>query len=324
MTVPLVPRLRWRPTRPGDLCECLDIFPVWLGLGERRAEVRSLWERLVDEPSITSTVMEDLAQPAGRRIQGWGGGLVLSPDWAGRLGLSRSSLQPRAPVVEQIYTALLGERLSLMGDKALGEVNARGQLQFITLHYTQRASNLDDDYALAVLNVANDAFRTAVSGWWLQAMHIESSASEAPMFTSAGFPQVPYAESAGLRALPDARRPVYFGITREQARSSLPGTSVRHAFEHCPPRFRLSGSQRRLLWQALFDDSDEALMRRLAVSVHGLKKLWRGIYDRIGDVEPEFFGDGAADDDGRRGPEKRRQVLAYVRQRPEELRPWNP
>ena len=32
--------------------------------------------------------------------------------------------------------------------------------------------------------------------------------------------------------------------------------------------------------------------------------------------------DAAADDDGKRGPEKRRQVLAYVRQRMEELRPW--
>ena len=27
-------------------------------------------------------------------------------------------------------------------------------------------------------------------------------------------------------------------------------------------------------------------------------------------------------DEGKRGPEKRRQVLAYVRQRLEELRPW--
>jgi hypothetical protein len=63
-------------------------------------------------------------------------------------------------------------------------------------------------------------------------------------------------------------------------------------------------------------------MRELHVSVHGLKKLWRGIYERIEDAEPDFFGDASGDDEGRRGPEKRRQVLAYVRQRPEERRPW--
>jgi len=103
----------------------------------------------------------------------------------------------------------------------------------------------------------------------------------------------------------------------------LPGTSVRHIFEHQDPRFRFSAPQRRLLWLALFDESDEHLLPRLEVSVHGLKKLWRGIYDRIDEAEPEFFGDAAVDD-GKRGPEKRRQVLAYVRQRPEELRPWAP
>jgi hypothetical protein len=67
----------------------------------------------------------------------------------------------------------------------------------------------------------------------------------------------------------------------------------------------------------LFDDSDAHLTERLEVSVHGLKKLWRGIYERIEDRMPEFFGDTASDDDGKRGPEKRRPVLAYVRQRPE-------
>ncbi|HEY6645059.1 hypothetical protein [Povalibacter sp.] len=53
-----------------------------------------------------------------------------------------------------------------------------------------------------------------------------------------------------------------------------------------------------------------------------MKKLWRGIYERIEHRMPEFFGEASGGDEGRRGPEKRRQVLAYVRQRPEELRAW--
>ena len=76
------------------------------------------------------------------------------------------------------------------------------------------------------------------------------------------------------------------------------------------------------MWLALFDESDTHLTERLEVSVHGLKKLWRGIYERIENKMPEFFGEAGGADDGRRGPEKRRQVLAYVRQRPEELRAW--
>jgi hypothetical protein len=322
-TAAVIPRLRWRPTLADDLPECLRLFPAWVGV-EAGADLLALWRRLLDEPSVMSTLMEDLAQPAGQRIRGWGCGVVLPPPWAQLHGLAPPALRPRRPVVAQLYADLLAGRVQLLDDRALGEVNARGHLQFLNLHYTQQPSDLADDYALAILNVANDAFRSAASGWWLQAMHFESSARDAPMFESAGFPRLPYVDASALAGLPDERRPVYLGITREAARGSLPGTSVRHAFEHCPPRFRWSASQRRLLWQALYDDSDEALMRRLQVSVHGLKKLWRGIYERIEDVQPDFFGDDAGADDGRRGPEKRRQVLGYVRQRPEELRPGLP
>ncbi len=317
-----IPRLRWRPTRPADLAECFEMFPSWLGLDAQRPALLSLWRAMIDEVAVTSTLVEDLSQPAGQRIQGWGTGIALPPRWAAQVGLAPPSLRPREPVVPHIYAALLDGSMPLMNDKTLGEVNACGNLQFFNLHYTQRRFDLGDDYALAVLNAANEVFRTAVSGYQLRAMHFEANARDAPMIASAGFPAVAYADDTAWRGLPDALRPVFFGITREQARSCLPGTSVRHAFEHYPPRFRLSGSQRRMLWHAQFDDSDESLLQRLDVSVHGLKKLWRGIYERIDDVEPEFFGDAAGDDDGKRGPEKRRQVLAYVRQRPEELRPW--
>ena len=311
-------RLRFRPTRSGDLDECVALLPAWLPI--EAARVRTLWHSLLGEAAAMSTVMEDLAQRPGARIQGWGCGMVLPPDWVMRLQVDAA--RPRTPVVRQIYGGLLDGSLVPPSDRELGMLNALSQVHFMNLHYVQRAADLNDDYALAVLNIANEAFRSAVSGWRLQAMHFESSARDAPMFASAGFPVVPYLERGPWDHGPDAQRPVYLGITREQARASLPGTSVRHAFEHQPPRFRLSAAQRRLLWHALFDESDEHLMRVLDVSVHGLKKLWRGIYERIEDAEPEFFGEAGGDDEGRRGPEKRRQVLAYVRQRSEERRPW--
>lgn len=318
-----VPRLRFRPTVPTDLSECFELLPAWLTLSaDERAQLPALWARLLDEPSITSTVMEDLAQPPGRRIQGWGSGLIVPPLWVDRLGLAGA---PRSHVIDRIYRALLDGALPLLDDREIGAANAGGQLHFLNLHYTQRASDLSDDYALAVLNIANEAFRVAASGYRLQGLYFESSARDGAMIASAGFPHVPYVNEVEIAALPADRRPMFFGISREQARAGLPGTSVRHAFEHHPPRFRLSLAQRRLLWLALFDESDDALMARLGVSVHGLKKLWRGIYERIEDAAPEFFGFDESErgaDKGKRGPEKRRQVLAYVRQRPEELRAW--
>ena len=315
-----VPRLRYRPTNHRDLAECFELLPPWLGLDAAlAAALPQLWARLLDQPAITSTLMEDLALPEGRRIQGWGCGITLAPEWAERLGLASA---PAPHVVRQVYAALHEGRLAPLSDREIGLANAQGRLTFLNLHYLQRHTDLDDPYAQSVLNIANEAFRVAAAGYKLQAMYIETSVADVPGIAAAGFFERPYADEAALQDLAPAWRPVLLGVSREQALAGLPGTSVRHVFDHYPPLFRFSASQRRLLWLALFDDSDSPLTERLEVSVHGLKKLWRGIYERIEDQMPGFFGEAAGDDDGKRGPEKRRQVLAYVRQRPEELRPW--
>lgn len=149
-----------------------------------------------------------------------------------------------------------------------------------------------------MLAVVNDAFRFAIGDWHLAAIHMQGCALDVPTYTAAGFPVCRYAAPGPWDAIPDALRPMHFGLTRRAALAMLPGTSVRQAFGHYPPRFRLSASQRRLLWLALFDDSDEALIARLGFSVHAPKKLWRGIYERIEDVTPGFFGDDGADDEG--------------------------
>lgn len=208
-----------------------------------------------------------------------------------------------------------------MTDAEVGAVNAAGRFHLINF-YAQRQSDLNDAYAQSVLHMANEAFRLATAGYNTEAMYLETCAHEAPGIVAAGFFERRYDDETALQGLAPHERPVLLGVTREEARASLPGTTVRHVFEHQPPMFRFSASQRRLLWLALFDESDAHLTERLGVSVHGLKKLWRGIYERIEDRMPEFFGEPVGEDDGRRGPEKRRQVLAYVRQRPEELRPW--
>lgn len=315
----LVPRLRFRPTTEHDLPECFELLPQWLGLAEPLARaLPDIWLRLLDEPAITTTVMEDLAAPSGQRIQGWGWGIMLPDAW---IEAHELSTRPRSYVAHQVYAGLHDGSLALMTDREIGVANAAGKFHYLSF-YTQRHTDLADPYAQSVLSIANEAFRLTVSGYAMQATYLETSAREAPGIIAAGFRHLPYSDEDSLQALAPERRPMFLIVTRDEARASLPGTSARHVFEHYPPLFRFSSSQRRLLWFASFDDSDAYLLSRLKVSVHGLKKLWKGIYERIEDQMPEFFGESSADDDGKRGPEKRRQVLAYVRQRPEELRPW--
>lgn len=76
---------------------------------------------------------------------------------------------------------------------------------------------------------------------------------------------------------------------------------------------------------ALFEEAVGAVMPELGVSVHKMRKLLHGIHERLVDVAPGFFGDTVAvGGDGKLGPEKCRQGLAYMRQCLDVRRPWVP
>jgi hypothetical protein len=310
-----------RPLRLLDLPEALSLLPAQVSTDPaERAAIAAQWPALLkQQPALQSGVMEDLARPLGQRILGWGVSVLLSLAQAHALQLDG---EPAVFVARRVYTELRAGRLRLMDDRELGRCNAAGDVVGLVLHFTLPPIDLADPQLHKIVACAQESFRMHHTGIHWRAIYLENSASFVDVHRESGFLPRRYADERKVLGLPEEERPVFMGLTRDEARLRLPGTTLRNCFESEPPRFRFSAMQRRLLWLALFDDADAALMPELGVSVHGLKKLWRGIYERVDLVEPGFFGDDGGDDEGKRGPEKRRQVLAYVRQRLEELRPW--
>ena len=151
----------------------------------------------------------------------------------------------------------------------------------MVLHFSTRRVETYDSYFHAVLTMANDSFRFLHDGYRLRAIYHQASAAAEAILLSSGVLPRPVRDADQLAHIDAAARPALFGLTRAEARLRLPGTPARNCFEHQPPRFRFNGTQRRLLWHALFDESDTYLQSLLSVSTHGLKKLWRGIYERI-------------------------------------------
>jgi hypothetical protein len=50
--------------------------------------------------------------------------------------------------------------------------------------------------------------------------------------------------------------------------------------------------------------------------------MWLSIYDRVAEIAPELMAEDAETGDAtKRGKEKRRSLLAYLQEHPEELRP---
>jgi hypothetical protein len=78
-----------------------------------------------------------------------------------------------------------------------------------------------------------------------------------------------------------------------------------------------------LLSCALSGATDEQLAGTLGTSLATVKKMWVSIYNRVEDRLPALIPDRLQTDAsaGSRGREKRRGLLAYLREHPEELRP---
>lgn len=313
------PRLRYRIPTLDDLTGCAEVLPPWLALPDAlQGQLPTLWAGMLGHDAALFGVVEDLNQPAAQRIQGFGLTVIVPPELADAF-----ARQPVPFSARLAYQGLASGRWQLPGERDIARANAAEGVSMLVLHYAQRNLDLQDPYCHSVLHEALEMFRIVHGGYRIQRFWQEGTPADLPFMLDMGFRcQADFDGDPRLHEVAPAARPQLWGLTREQALAQLPGTVVRMIFDHQPPQFRLSSTQRRLLALALFDDSDEALLNRLDVSPHGLKKLWRGIYERIEDRSPGFFGDAPLDDEGKRGPEKRRQVLAYVRQRLEEARPW--
>lgn len=307
-------RLQGRLLGHADLQEAQRLVPAWLPLPPAvRAAMPAIWTRLLGHPGFNADVIEDLNRPPGQRIVGLGVAIALDARWSRRL---RDDPPPHAAT--ELYTELLDGRFQPPGDKELAQLNARGEVSFLVLHYEQLLTDLANPDTLQVLGVAMSLFRFAHAGYRLQCLYQEGTAEQAGYLQSMGFRQ---RTARGQAALPEL-----FGLHRLEATMLLPGTPVRDAFQFTPPRFGFAGSERRLLRLAVTDLTDEAIGDELGISGHGVKKLWRQVHQRAVDALPALFADACQPPGGEgtgRGPEKRRALLQYLRQHPEELRPYS-
>ena len=121
-------------------------------------------------------------------------------------------------------------------------------------------------------------------------------------------------------------KPHIVGITRDlelKRQRDWAGSWVGGLFDYHPPMLGFNRSEQRLLSCALPGATDEQLTEMLEVSLPAIKKMWISIYHRVENCLPELISDPLPGDTpaSGRGKEKRRRLLAYLREHPEELRP---
>jgi hypothetical protein len=131
-----------------------------------------------------------------------------------------------------------------------------------------------------------------------------------------------------LKETPDQlfRRPHIYETTREIERgrhSDWGRTWSGGIFDYHTPRLGFSPREQELLNHAMLDATDECLVDVLTTSLPTVKKMWVSIYHRVEDHLPALMPGSVRPElsTSRRGQEKRRRLLGYLRRHPEELRP---
>ena len=103
----------------------------------------------------------------------------------------------------------------------------------------------------------------------------------------------------------------------------MAGHTLSFLFQEPQCLLNFSAAQRRILSLSLWNLRDDEVARKLALSIDTVHKEWQQIFRRAALFTPTILGvgNGAAQEKAKRGPEKRRHLLDYLRHHLHEVRP---
>ncbi|MGC4072769.1 MAG: hypothetical protein QM760_09655 [Nibricoccus sp.] len=313
-------RLSHRPARPDDFSHCFDLMcEAHAYEPALRRQIPKIWTDWLAEGVFTADVIEDHVPGKGTRPVGLGASVCVSDAFAAELVEKRGQPFARAELTRR---HLAGEKIVLNREE-MRAANRDGGLNLFFINDAVSHLELTDEQRLESDAEWGEAL-SELRGCHIKSMFLEIyGVKKRTWCLRCGL--LPFNDyeahwEKNARSLPpEDRQPFLMGLRREDALRT-PGTHASFLFMHVPPQFGFSTRQQELLRNALDGSTDDDLSEQLNVSASGIKKRWISIYDQVSSTMPGWLERGA-ENAAARGSEKRRHLLNYLRQRPEELHP---
>ena len=317
-----------RPMQPEDVPECVEIMASHPIFGPRYGRDIDLlpeaWVRLLQsEAKITAVIRAGEGPRAA--IVAAGVTSIVRDDF-----LCELKTPPHFWIGPELTRRIVKGESPLLTSKQLQEANARGGLNAICWEACTRAGYEAD---VELHRYIMMAFIQDHRGYfWKEVISSPAGPDHLKwLLNMGGFLWDPLVGgyACTLRRDPDeiAAKPHLIGITRDleinRRQSDWGGGRIGVIFDYRPPILGFSLGEQRLLSCALSGATDEHLAEMQGTSLSTIKKMWISIYLRVEDRCPELISDSLPTHlpANGRGTEKRRRLLAYLRERPEELRP---
>ncbi len=302
-----------------DIDRCIGLLPSPLFCDAAQyGELRAMWTEIVSTKCGIAAIVVD---PARDAIIHFGFNVFVSDE------TTASYHRCEAPLIAR---RILGEWARggkpFFDAKQIARANAGDGLNIVVTHYGGVRSGSEPDERMVAANY--ESSRRVFSGWNLRSYTSEIFDDRRPAAgrdwgRQLGFRIGEYSaeqlQEAGI-SLDSA--PCVWWARREDAGTN-PGYALTQLFtSYARPRFGLSGREQELLKLALDGHTDASLAHSTQLSVSMVKKRFRAVYEKV-DVASPSPALAQALANGRRGAETRRHLLNYLREHPEELRPYD-
>jgi len=319
--------VRWRQMRARDIAECVDIIarhPVLRArYGNAIQHLRPAWLRLL-ECEARCTVVCEHKEGSQTVICAAGVSLFVTDDFVREVKSG-----PLFWLGPELAKRVARGASPVLSDRQMRESNSVGGLNLLVWEGCIRAEFGGD--VEVQRSMINTFIRDHRGYLWKEVIGSQVVSAERLewMVKTGGSLWNPekarYVDLSGLNAAEVVKKPHVVGV--------MPGSEIAEdatwiggLFDYAAPRFGFSQSEQKLVLAAMDGEgTDIELASALRLSVPTIKNMWASIYRRVADDRPEIISESAhlGANASSRGREKRRRLLSYLREHPEELRPYS-
>lgn len=272
------------------------------------------WEAIWQQPSTVGVVVDDLSITDGERVRALMVTTVITDAFL--LALQKA----KDPY---ILGKLAGHPKPGVGPEQFGALNAGSGQNLLICYMGWEGAQYHEEPAPNLRAILVNAYADRHGGNRLKWLVGEVGGPALLDLTTKSGCRIlnDYAEWAAENGMEDApKRPYLMGVSREDV-LQIENQWMTRMFTYFPPVFNFTESQRRILILAKEGYTDAEIGDHLGITSDAVKKRWSGIYERVAQVFPGVLPESPT---GGRGAEKRRALLAHLRERPEELRAYTP
>jgi len=310
----------WRKTRASDLPECLKLHPARNGaetVGNCRAA--QAWKQLLEMTHASRSAVVEMHGNGRVEIVGFGFAAFVKKSFA-----ETEVLHPKPGLNCRIVDSLLSGVPIIATSEEVRDANTRGDLEQVILDTSWKQGTLNSAQVDEVRILLGRAYMELHSGYNFSRILCEC-VDELDLWHIHGQRAFRIADRFAdyRRANPDTTwNPdrALVAITVESMRDDPHSVAAGLFHYRHKPQMEFTRSEQELLEVALEGVDDVSASKTIFVTVAAIKRRWASIFGRVAAVRPDLC---PPDADRTRGIQKRQRVLTYVRNNPQELRPFN-